>query len=94
MTCIADDITECDCDKCLAAEERWQRKQGWHDDDRIDDELRNRCVLGDECLVADPYHGADECFDVEIAKRLMGGGAHRLTGRQRTRELWRRRGRR
>jgi hypothetical protein len=52
------------------------------DDDRDDYEdvsdgaddnyLRDRCVLGADCLVADPYHSADECFDVEMAKAFHG----------------------
>jgi hypothetical protein len=30
--CIADDVTECECDVCRAAQEDWERWQGWHDD--------------------------------------------------------------
>lgn len=32
--CIADDSTECECRRCRAAEENWERIQGWHDDGR------------------------------------------------------------
>lgn len=37
-----------------------------------DDSIRNRCVLGEACLVADPFHTADECFDVEWAEMYFG----------------------
>lgn len=55
------------------------------EDDREDDDefydppyemddgiLDDRCVLGAACLVADPYHSADECFDAEMARHFMG----------------------
>lgn len=39
-----------------------------------DDECDRGCVLGADCLVADPFHASAECFDVEIAKQFMGEG--------------------
>lgn len=95
MTCVADDSTECDCETCRNDEERWEREQGWHDDGADEDE-RDQCVLGADCLVADPFHRADECFDIEMAETFMRAEPMRaqLRGRQRTRALWRRRGRR
>lgn len=48
---------------------------GYDDDDlddepdRIDvDESEWRCVLGEKCLVADPFHHSSECFDAEWAE--------------------------
>lgn len=59
--CIRDDSTECDCDRCVADEDRFWRDQG-------DDDVRSGCVLGAECLAPDPFHGADECFDARMAE--------------------------
>jgi hypothetical protein len=36
-TCIRDDSTECDCSKCAGAELAWERVQGWHEDDGMDE---------------------------------------------------------
>ncbi len=62
--CIADDSTECDCADCRADDERWEREQGWHDDER-------GCVLGDECCCPHIFHSAGECFSVEMAEAYM-----------------------
>jgi hypothetical protein len=32
----------------------------------IDDEMRERCVLGGACLNVDPMHRSDECFDAAM----------------------------
>lgn len=41
----------------------WEEIRG-----RIDEENeRWKCVLGERCLVADPFHSSDECFDAEWA---------------------------
>jgi len=40
--------------------------------DGTDDNFeRDRCVLGARCLVADPFHSADECFDAEMAEAFF-----------------------
>lgn len=48
-----------------------------YDDDRLDDDYEPcrgddesewRCVLGEKCLVADPFHHSSECFDAEWAE--------------------------
>lgn len=31
MGCIADDITECECEDCTAEQLTWEHLQGWHD---------------------------------------------------------------
>jgi len=36
--CIADDITECECARCLDDEARWERDQGWHSDGHDEDD--------------------------------------------------------
>lgn len=28
--CVRDDSTDCDCSRCTAAEQQWEREQGWH----------------------------------------------------------------
>ncbi len=33
-----------------------------------DDNSQWSCVLGERCLVADPFHHSDECFDAEWAE--------------------------
>lgn len=38
----------------------------FYDEDSAMD--RFRCVLGDRCLVADPFHFPSECFSVEDAE--------------------------
>ena len=54
-----------------------------HDDDDWDDESEpdfdgnpdrdgDGCCLGSECLNPHPYHLAAECFDLEMARALMG----------------------
>lgn len=43
-------------------------RDDFYDDDRSDGELRFHCVLGERCLVADPFHSSDECFDAEWAE--------------------------
>ena len=95
MTCVADDSTECDCDTCQQEDADWESAQGW-DDVGPDHDERDQCVLGADCLVADPFHRADECFDAEVAESFMRADPVRskLSGRQRTRALWRKRGRR
>lgn len=60
-------------------------RDGW-DDDRDDDRDRG-CVLGKECLVADPFHGSDECFDAEMAQNFFGGDADPSAARFEYREL-------
>lgn len=55
------------------------------DDDRDDyEEIRDRieeenerwtCVLGERCLVADPFHTSDECFDAEWAEAYFAESA-------------------
>lgn len=37
-----------------------------------DDGGSSGCVLGDACLVADPFHRSDECFDLEWAEWYYG----------------------
>jgi hypothetical protein len=36
------------------------------------DDRRAGCVLGEQCLAADPFHTSAECFDVEMAEAFMG----------------------
>lgn len=49
------------------------------DCDRDDDLLRDRCVLGAACCVADPYHSSDECFDAEWAEAYFAEAAESET---------------
>lgn len=73
-SCVRDDSTECDCPRCAANDAAWESDQGWDDsDDWQDDESPLVCCLGEECLNADPYHTAAECFDLEMAREIMGG---------------------
>lgn len=54
-----------------------------YDDDRGPDvdhgELVERCLFGDDCIAADPYHGPGECWTAEMAEaygaELGAGGA-------------------
>jgi hypothetical protein len=91
IDCIRDDSTECDCPRCVGDEDRF-----WAEQDGSDDDDRDRCVLGAECCCPHPFHGADECYSAEMAEAFMRAESVRpqLTGRRRTRALWRKRGRR
>ena len=66
--------------------------------DGLDAEPRG-CVLGARCLAHDPFHTSDECFDTQMAEAFYGREPSVRkplppTGRQRTRAIWRKRGRR
>lgn len=89
----------------LVGYDTWKLREPDYDDndppydDReppYDDDDRDRCVLGDACCCPHPFHGADECFDAEMAQSFMRAEVSRseLTGRERTRARWRKRGRR
>jgi hypothetical protein len=54
--CVADDCTECDCDRCRGADARWEREQGWDDSG-----------LGEACWACgEPQHlGCDPACSLE-----------------------------
>lgn len=61
ITMITDDHQ--DDDRDLDDEGEMRRSQP---DDA--DALRDRCVLGVDCIASDPYHGPDECWTAEMAE--------------------------
>lgn len=87
--CIRDDSTDCACPRCASNDAAWERDQGWDDyddvgceDDDCDEESPLVCCLGDECLNAEPYHTAAECFDLEMARELMGPSEPNADGKR------------
>lgn len=89
--CIADDsTTECDCSICVQAQADWESDQGWDDDgdDGPDEDFdRDNCVDPSRCINPAVYHFSSECAFAPDAPVV-------LSGRQRTRRLWAKRGRR
>lgn len=57
--CIRDDSTECDCERCEGAEDRF-----WDEQEGADE--RQGCVLGDQCCNPNIDHTSDECSSVEM----------------------------
>lgn len=95
--CIRDDSTECDCESCYVLDVQfWREQDGDYDGPDHDEDEANGCVLGNRCCCPHFYHGPDECFSAQDAERWERERRARLppTGRQRTRRLWAKRGRR
>lgn len=92
--CIADDSTECDCSSCEEELAAWESDQGWDDDDGYDDDYEDpddverwTCIDPKNCVNPHFYHQRSECQFAPLYVKP-------LTGRQRTRRLWAKRGRR
>src|SRR5687768_5048811 len=49
-------------------------------DDYDEDDRERGCVLGKDCLAADPFHRSDECFDVAMAESYMAPGPNGFNG--------------
>jgi hypothetical protein len=64
-------VCACDCDDLMGPQPADCRcpclTEGYDDEDRDEED---GCVLGDRCLCPHPYHGADECFDLEMAQAM------------------------